>query len=124
MFKKLLLLILIIILICYFFVKQKSIHESILEKNFIKYFNHSDSNIFQDCVKKTDCKLQYFDVICPNYRAINVNNSNIDIEKYIKKQNKLTELIDVKCKPSHNIKTIKAVCEKNICTVKNKLSFY
>ena len=118
--KKILITIIMIVLITtslvsfYLFTQQPSTN-GIMPKNFIKHFNKSNSKIYKDCVKDSDCKLQNLGNACGLIQAINKNNSRGDIENYINKETELTSKVLFDCMSNPQIDILEPVCENKIC---------
>ena len=89
-------------------------------KNFVKHFDKSNSKIFIDCKKNSDCKLQQINTQCPYFKAININNKKNSIIEYINKEKNLTKNVVFDCRILPNEKTLKSVCKNNICIIEIK----
>lgn len=89
-------------------------------KNYVQYFDKTNSKIFKDCSTDSDCKLELLNGGCAHYEAINKNNLESDLTEYFNKQKELTKDIDLDCMMLLNPEILAAICENNVCTVKNK----
>ncbi|MFH1030806.1 MAG: hypothetical protein V1770_06140 [bacterium] len=121
--KKILILIIVLVAISsisfYLFTRKPSVN-GITPKNFIKHFNKSSSKIYKDCLRDSDCKLQYLGNACGFIEVINKNNSKNDIENYINKELELTSKVLFDCKNNPQIEDLKSTCEDKICETQAK----
>jgi hypothetical protein len=90
-------------------------------KKYLLNFDGSESKVEIQCLEDGDCVINK-DIFnpCGFPQAINKNNTQEDINEYSKKEEKLTEMIDVKCASLDEYQE-KAFCNKeNICEVMKK----
>ncbi len=101
--------------------KEEQPIANIQPKHFLKQHDGSDSKVFTDCRKNSDCKLEsIIRYSCNPYEAININNTQKNIDDYDKKEDTLG-IIFVECIYNpYKEKDYKAVCSNNVCRAKVK----
>lgn len=109
-------LILAIVVLSYFLYSIYSIEP----KTFVKHYDSSNSNIFKDCNRNIDCKLQLLRSGCAFVDAVNRRNSNADVSNFNKKGFDLTKNVLITCTSPQNKEFLKAICNNNVCSVENK----
>ncbi len=95
---------------------------NIQPEHFVSHFagtHFVSSKIFTDCRKDSDCKIEYLSSGCSTYKAININNTQKDIDDYYKKENTLGILVEC-AYDRYEEKDYKAVCSNNVCRAKVK----
>lgn len=87
---------------------------------YLKHIKNKSSNIFIDCKEDSDCKLIHLRNGCGDFFSINKNNSEIEIEKYNKKEDKLLEGVLFDCILPLKIEDYRPICKNNVCSSEKK----
>ena len=91
--------------------KEEQPTANIQPKHFLKQHDGSDSKVFVDCRKNSDCKIEPMG--CGSYTSVNVNNTEEDMYKYEEKEH---TLVLYNCSAGHFKTTdYKAICSNNVC---------
>ena len=92
-------------------------NKKISKKNptFLPHFDNSDSKIFIDCEKNSDCELIFLENGCGDFSSINRKNEKSAIKNFNKKEKILLKNVNFDCAAPKKIENFRAICREKIC---------